>query len=78
MHNSVRLIGHDLIQIHVFHASENIHFYLGIIPCDLRYKLLNLLTLGSCFAVRIAGGAGIGETAGALNKAQCLISDSLM
>ena len=62
----------DSIYVHIFHALEDVLFDFGICLLQRCYQLFYLNTLRACLLV-VAGGAGIGELAGTLDKMKPVI-----
>ena len=67
------LVGNDFVQVDIFHAAENILFDLRILLRQLGNQLFYHHALGNRPLVRVAGGAGVCEMAGALDKLQVVI-----
>ena len=66
------LIGKHRVKADVLHAAEDAFFHAGVLLFQLADQLLDLLPLGVVLAV-VAGGAGVGELAGALDEVQVVL-----
>ena len=67
------LVAEDLIQAHVFHRAEDVPFDIRIRFLQLLDQLLRLETLRAGLTVGMAGRAGLGEVAGALDEVQAVV-----
>ena len=61
IHLIALFVGNDRVQVHVFHAAENVGLHGGIDLFQLGDELFDLHALGHGAAVGVAGGAGVGE-----------------
>ena len=71
MHLIALFVGNDRVQVHVFHAAEDVGLHGGIASFSARaMSCLISMRLDTVRPVGVAGGAGVGEVAGALDKVQ--------
>ena len=73
MSDSVLLVCHNGVQIYVLYTAENIGLYIRIDLFHFRDHMFDLHTLRCALPIRSAGGTGIGESAGTLDKMQAVV-----
>ena len=66
------LVSDDRVQINVLYTAENVHLDLWVHLFHIRNEPLYLLTLRACVGGS-AGGAGVREPTGTLNKMQVIV-----
>ena len=69
---SIFFVADHSIQIYIFHTLENISFYKWIFFLHFTDQFFNFYALGAVFLI-IAGSAGIGKFAGALDKMKMIV-----
>ena len=67
------LVAEDLVQAHVFHRAEDVPLDIRIRFLQLLDQLLRLEALRAGLTVGVAGRAGLGEVAGALDEVQAVV-----
>ena len=67
------LVAEDLVQAHVFHRAEDVSLDVRIRFLQLLDQLLRLEALRAGLTVGMAGRAGLGEVAGALDEVQAVV-----
>lgn len=67
------LVAEDLVQTYVFHRTEDVPLDVRICFLQLLDQLLRLEALRAGLTVGVAGRAGLGEVAGALDEVQAVV-----